>query len=202
MLEKDMARVKFEQRVKLGCNPASRNALTVTELSIQSGPGLECKCLAFISLHWVVSNAGCPRKGWVGKISAGSNLWGELLITSDDCQLAALLDSTLGVSNSFSWGGHISLVVAFKGPSVILGLYKCNYSLTVKWEALPLSRNKVPSQIKQVRGPDSALSLCVCHLCSRSFSPEELTWWCIAIFRIEWSGWRSECEGKKVSWPG
>ena len=27
-------------------------------------------------------------------------------------------------------GGHISLVVAFKGPNVILGLYKCNYSLT------------------------------------------------------------------------
>ena len=29
-------------------------------------------------------------------------------------------------------GGHISLTVAFKGPNVILGLYKCNYSLTVK----------------------------------------------------------------------
>ena len=27
-------------------------------------------------------------------------------------------------------GGHISLVVAFKGLNVILGLYKCNYSLT------------------------------------------------------------------------
>ena len=26
--------------------------------------------------------------------------------------------------------GHISLAVAFKGPNVILGLYKCNYSLT------------------------------------------------------------------------
>ena len=24
--------------------------------------------------------------------------------------------------------GHISLPVAFKGPNVILGLYKCNYS--------------------------------------------------------------------------
>ena len=31
-------------------------------------------------------------------------------------------------------GGHISLVVAFKGLNVILGLYKCNYSLTVKQE--------------------------------------------------------------------
>ena len=29
-------------------------------------------------------------------------------------------------------GGNISLLVAFKGPNVILGLYKCNYSLTVK----------------------------------------------------------------------
>ena len=29
-------------------------------------------------------------------------------------------------------GGHISLEVAFKGPNVILGLYKCNYSLIVK----------------------------------------------------------------------
>ena len=26
--------------------------------------------------------------------------------------------------------GHISLMVAFKGPNVILGLYKCKYSLT------------------------------------------------------------------------
>ena len=26
-------------------------------------------------------------------------------------------------------GGHISLTVAFKGPKVILGLYKCNYCL-------------------------------------------------------------------------
>ena len=30
--------------------------------------------------------------------------------------------------------GHISLAVAFKGPNVMLGLYKRNYSLTVKWE--------------------------------------------------------------------
>ena len=31
-------------------------------------------------------------------------------------------------------GGHISLTVAFKGLNVISGLYKCNYSLTVKRE--------------------------------------------------------------------
>ena len=30
--------------------------------------------------------------------------------------------------------GHISLTVAFKGPNVILGLYKHNYSLSVKRE--------------------------------------------------------------------
>ena len=29
-------------------------------------------------------------------------------------------------------GSHISLTVAFKGLNVISGLYKCNYSLTVK----------------------------------------------------------------------
>ena len=29
---------------------------------------------------------------------------------------------------------HISLAIAFKGPNVILGLYTCNYSLTVKQE--------------------------------------------------------------------
>ena len=31
-------------------------------------------------------------------------------------------------------GGHTSLTVAFKGPNVILGLYKCNYSVAVKQE--------------------------------------------------------------------
>ena len=31
-------------------------------------------------------------------------------------------------------GGHISLVIAFKGLNGILGLYKFNYSLTVKQE--------------------------------------------------------------------
>ena len=38
--------------------------------------------------------------------------------------------------------GHISLAVAFKGLIVILGLYECNCSLTVKQElALPPGRN-------------------------------------------------------------
>ena len=33
-------------------------------------------------------------------------------------------------------GGHSSLEVAFKGPNVTLGLYKCNYSLTVQGELI------------------------------------------------------------------
>ena len=37
---------------------------------------------------------------------------------------------------------------------------------------LPLGRNKVPGQIKQRRGQDSAHRPCVCHLCSK----------CIAIY--------------------
>ena len=36
--------------------------------------------------------------------------------------------------------GHISLEVAFKGPNVILGLCKCNYSLTVKGELCVAAR--------------------------------------------------------------
>ena len=31
--------------------------------------------------------------------------------------------------NLISTRGHISLVVAFEEPNIILGLYKCNYSL-------------------------------------------------------------------------
>ena len=40
-----------------------------------------------------------------------------------------LLLYTRGVKLIFT-GGYISLTVALKGPNVILGLYKCNYSLT------------------------------------------------------------------------
>ena len=36
----------------------------------------------------------------------------------------------MGVKLIFMGGGHISLTVAFKGPNVILGLCKCNHSLT------------------------------------------------------------------------
>ena len=39
-------------------------------------------------------------------------------------------------------------MVAVKGPKVILGLYKCNYSLTVKGELDTAARQK------QVAGPD------------------------------------------------
>ena len=39
-------------------------------------------------------------------------------------------------------GGHISLLVAFKGQNVTLGLYKCNYSVTVKPELSTVSGQK------------------------------------------------------------
>ena len=42
----------------------------------------------------------------------------------------ACFPSKTRASNSFFTGGHITFEVAFKGPNVMLGLYKCNYSLT------------------------------------------------------------------------
>ena len=43
--------------------------------------------------------------------------------------MAHLFPLEPGVKLIFT-GGHISLMVAFKGPNVILGLYKYNYPLT------------------------------------------------------------------------
>ena len=44
--------------------------------------------------------------------------------------------------------GHIRLAVACKGQNVILQLYKCNCSLTVRQNSsLPPGRNKVEGQI-------------------------------------------------------
>ena len=75
--------------------------------------------------------------------------------------------NTSGVSNSFSPGGHISLVVAFKRLNVILGLYKCNHSLTRDKELVLLpGRNEVLGWMKQGGGPESAHGPCVCHLCN------------------------------------
>ena len=52
---------------------------------------------------------------------------------SHDCRKSQLClgcaTSRRGIKLIFN-RGHISLTVAFKGPNVILGLYKCNYSLT------------------------------------------------------------------------
>ena len=45
--------------------------------------------------------------------------------------LPSLIASCRGVKLIFT-GGHISFMVAFKGLNVVLGLYKCNYSLTVQ----------------------------------------------------------------------
>ena len=57
----------------------------------------------------------------------------SLVIESRMKSIVPVLFSTYGrgVKLIFT-GGHISLMVAFKGLNVILGLYKCNYSLTVK----------------------------------------------------------------------
>ena len=69
-----------------------------------------------------------------------------------------------GVSNSLSLGATSASWLPW-GPNVILGLYKCNYSLTRgRSSALPPGRNKVPGWIKQGGGPDLAWGLCVCHL--------------------------------------
>ena len=51
---------------------------------------------------------------------------------SESLGWAAALCCSRGVKLIFA-GGHISLTVAFKGPNIILGLYKCNHS-TVKQE--------------------------------------------------------------------
>ena len=50
-------------------------------------------------------------------------------------------------------GGHLSLAFAFKGTNVISGLYKCNYTLTVKRELGAATREK------QGGGPDSPAGL-------------------------------------------
>ena len=52
-------------------------------------------------------------------------LWGEMVCIYK----LSPFDHGQGVKLIFT-GGHITLVVAFKGPNVILGLYKWNYSLT------------------------------------------------------------------------
>ena len=90
------------------------------------------------------------------------HMWGclQLLqIFNKECPLR-------GVKLIFT-GGHVSLVVAFKGLSIILGLYTFNYSLTRGKELAQCccSGNKVPCQVKQGGGPDSASGPWVCHLC-------------------------------------
>ena len=62
-------------------------------------------------------------------------------------------------------GGHIRLVAAIKGPNVILGLYKCNYSLTSESSVLLLGRNKALGRMKQGGGLDSACGPCFWCLC-------------------------------------
>ena len=48
-------------------------------------------------------------------------------------------------------GGRISLMVAFKGLKVILGLYTCNYSLTVKQKLGVAARWKQGARLDKTR---------------------------------------------------
>ena len=56
-----------------------------------------------------------------------------LLLNSNWDPAAHIHPLELECQTHFHWG-HISLAVAFKGPNIMLGLYNCNYSLTVKPE--------------------------------------------------------------------
>ena len=85
----------------------------------------------FKSPHWAHSDI--PRLSPYFKVS-----WLATLISAATlipfCHMPQVPGIRTGMSNSFSPWNHISLEVAFKGLNVILGLYKYNYSLTVKWE--------------------------------------------------------------------
>ena len=62
----------------------------------------------------------------------------------------AVTQQNRGVKLIFT-GGHISLVVAFKGPNVVLGLYKCNYSLTRGKELGTATRQKQGARLDKTR---------------------------------------------------
>ena len=64
----------------------------------------------------------------VGKATESINMW--TLRWGRGSRIHSLAQGVKLIFNR----GHISLMVAFKGPNVILGLYKCNYSVTVKRE--------------------------------------------------------------------
>ena len=104
-----------------------------------------------IALSAVVSAASLGLQGnqvlcWNSRAKAVSPSRNLILSTFllPDTSLTALL-VCVDIIQSLCWNTHcirgvklifagnlISLTVAFKGPKVILGLYKCNYSLTVK----------------------------------------------------------------------
>ena len=66
-------------------------------------------------------------------ISYSKNISGLIQFGLEQSNAFILIVITYGrVVKCIFTGGHISLVVALKGPNVVLGLYKCNYSLTVK----------------------------------------------------------------------
>ena len=65
--------------------------------------------------------------------------------------------------------GHISLAVAFTGPNGILGLCKCNPSLTVKRElSAAVGRNEVESRIRPM---GLAFATCALQRATTDFAP-------------------------------
>ena len=110
--------------------------------------------------------AGCRGGGWApaGPTSTPSPSWPVRTLSPGTAYLLSYRswDRTpeppglrvsfydRGVKLIFS-GGHISLVVAFKGPNVILGLYKCNYSLTRGKDLSAATRSKQGAQPDKAR---------------------------------------------------
>ena len=60
----------------------------------------------------------------------GAALVTQLGLTAYKAALIGFEDHLGQGCQTYFHRGHISLAVAFKGPNVILGLYKWNYSLT------------------------------------------------------------------------
>ena len=83
-----------------------------------------CVCMyVFYSSLKIIIDSAAPEKRWLRK----HNAFEFITVLS---KVYPILHTR--VSNSFSpgWGARISLTVAYKGPDIISGLYKCNCSLT------------------------------------------------------------------------
>ena len=89
---------------------------------------------SIICIHQDIETAQVSTNRGVDKATMG-HLHNAILLGHKNWENFTLCDSMdgpgehyamTGMSNSFPPGGHISLMVAFKGLNVILGLYKCN----------------------------------------------------------------------------